>query len=99
MGLRCLPLLFLCASAGLRAQTACPAAALYSPCDIAFELDDAEAAAHPNPYSTVNLRAEFRSPRHRTYLMPAFWDGRRRMVIRFSPTEAGAWDFRVSGNL
>ena len=25
----------------------------------------AEAAAHPNPYATVDLRAEFRSPRHR----------------------------------
>src|SRR5207249_7822748 len=47
----------------------------------------------------VDLHAEFRSPRHRTYLMPAFWDGGRRMVIRFSPTEAGDWDYRVSGNI
>ena len=75
MGLRWLPLLLLCATAVLRAQTACPDHAVYSPCDIVFELDDAEAAAHPNPYLTVDLRAEFRSPRHRTYLMPAFWDG------------------------
>jgi Domain of unknown function (DUF5060)/Protein of unknown function (DUF4038) len=99
MGLRCLPLLFLCATAGLRAQTACPATALYSPCDIVFELNDAEAAAHPNPYLTVDLHAEFRSPRHRTYLMPAFWDGGRRFVIRFSPTEAGDWDYRITANI
>src|SRR6478672_7425692 len=99
MGFRCLPLFLLGAMAGLHAQTSCPATPLYSPCDIVFELSDAEAAAHPNPYVTVDLRAEFRSPRHRTYLMPAFWDGGRRMVIRFSPTEAGDWDYRVSGNL
>src|SRR6185436_17207368 len=66
---------------------------------IVFELNDEEAAAHPNPYATVDLRAEFRSPRRRTYLLPAFWDGGRRLVIRFSPTEAGDWVYRLSGNL
>jgi hypothetical protein len=85
--------------AALRAQTLCPTTAVYSPCDIVFELNDAEAAAHPNPYVSVDLHAEFRSPKHRTYLLPAFWDGGRRMVIRFSPTEAGDWDYRVSSNL
>jgi hypothetical protein len=99
MGPRSLPLLFACAVAALRAQTPCPATAVYSPCDIVFELNDAEAAAHPNPYVSVDLHAEFRSPKHRTYLLPAFWDGGRRMVIRFSPTEAGDWDYRVSSNL
>ncbi len=99
MGLRCLPFLFACAISTLRAQTVCPATAVYSPCDIVFELNDAEAAAHPNPYVSVDLHAEFRSPKHRTYLLPAFWDGGRRMVIRFSPTEAGDWDYRVTSNL
>src|SRR5437763_7344016 len=99
MRFRGLPLLLLCATAAVHGQTTCPATAVYSPCDIVFELNDAEAAAHPNPYSTVDLRAEFRSPRHRTYLMPAFWDGGRRLVIRFSPTETGDWDYRVSGNI
>ena len=98
MSLRGLPALVLFAAAA-RAQTPCPAMAVYSPCDIVFELNDTEAAAHPNPYATVDLHAEFRSPRHRTFLMPAFWDGGRRMVIRFSPTEAGDWDYRVSGNI
>jgi hypothetical protein len=96
--LRC-PLLFLVCAAGLRAQTACPAMPVYSPCDIVFELNDAEAAAHPNPKASVDVHAEFRSSSHRTYLMPAFWDGGRRMVIRFSPTESGDWDYRVSSNI
>jgi hypothetical protein len=99
MGLRRLPLLFAFTAAALRAQNPCPTTAVYTPCDIVFELNDAEAAAHPNPYVSVELHAEFRSPKHRTYLLPAFWDGGRRMVIRFSPTEAGDWDYRVSSNL
>jgi hypothetical protein len=93
-------LLFLAAALEcLRAQTVCPAMAVYSPCDIVFELNDAEAAAHPNPSVSVDVNAEFRSSSHRTYLMPAFWDGGRRMVIRFSPTEPGDWDYRVSSNI
>jgi hypothetical protein len=47
----------------------------------------------------VDLRAEFRSPRHRTYLMYAFQDGDRRFVIRFAPTEAGVWDYRLTSAL
>ena len=64
-----------------------------------FDLNDQEAAAHPNPYVSVELHAEFRSPRHRTFLMPAFWAGGRRMVIRFAPDEPGDWDFRLTSNL
>jgi hypothetical protein len=99
MGLRYPLLLLACMLPNLRAQTVCPAMAVYTPCDIVFELNDAEAAAHPNPYASVDVHAEFRSSSHRTYLMPAFWDGGRRMVIRFSPTEPGDWDYRVSSNI
>jgi hypothetical protein len=99
MGLRCLPLLLVSATASVHAQTTCPSTALYTPCDLVFELNDAEAAANLNPYVSVDLRAEFRSPRHRTHLIFAFWDGARRMVIRFSPTEIGDWDYRISGNI
>jgi hypothetical protein len=80
-------------------QTVCPATPAYSPCDIVFELSSAEMAAHPHPYSTLELSAEFRSPHFRTYRMPAFWDGGNRMLIRFTPTEAGDWNFQVSSNL
>src|SRR5215467_13122584 len=83
----------------LHGQTVCPSTPAFTPCEIVFELNPAEAASHPNPYKTVELRAEFRSPRHRTFLLPAYWDGGSRMVIRFTPTEAGSWDFRVTSNI
>ena len=83
----------------LRAQTSCASVPAFSACDIVFELTQQELPAHPNPYKTVELRAEFRSPRHHTYLMPGFWDGGARMVIRFAPTEAGDWDYRVTSNV
>lgn len=81
------------------AQTTCPPTPAYSPCELVFELSAEEAAAHPNPYVTVELQAEFNSPRHRTWLMPAFWDGGRKMVIRFAPNEEGAWEYRITSNL
>ncbi len=71
----------------------------YSPCEMTFELGEKDAAANPNPYATVDLRIEFRSPRRRTYAMPAFWDGGRKLVVRFSPTEAGDWDYHVTSNI
>ena len=73
----------------LFAQPACPATPAWSPCDLVFALE-----ANEKP-DAVELRAEFRSPHHKTYLVHAFRDGDRRLVIRFSPTEAGAWDYRL----
>ena len=70
----------------------------YSTCELVFELSDAARAMHPEPYKTVDLKAEFRSPRHRTLALPAYWDGGRRMVVRFAPTEAGDWAYRVTSN-
>jgi hypothetical protein len=81
------------------AQTVCAPTPAYSVCDIVLELDEKELAAHPNPYQTVNLRAEIRSPRARTIAPWAFWDGGNRMVIRFAPTSDGQWDYRVTGNI
>lgn len=82
-----------------RAQTVCAPTPTFSPCDIVYELNDQEAAAHTNPYATVQLEAEFRSPRFRTLRVAAFWDGGRRMVFRFAPTEPGEWVYKLSGNL
>ena len=48
VGLFWLPLL-------LRAE--CPSTPAYSACDISFDLNDAEAKAHPNPYTTVEIHA------------------------------------------
>ena len=81
------------------AQTICGPTPAFSQCEIVFDLTDTEFAANANPYMTVDISAEFRSPRHQTFLLPAFWDGGRRMVIRFAPTEAGPWDFRITSNI
>jgi hypothetical protein len=85
-------LLWLClllGSTSLFAQNACPA---WSACDLTFDLQPQE-----NP-TQAELRAEFRSPRHKTYLLRAFADGRK-LVIRYAPTEPGAWDYRLTSNL
>lgn len=87
------------AAAGLSAQTVCQPVLSYSPCEIVFELDAAEAKAHPNPYWSVELRAEVRSPKFKTFQAYAFYDGANRMVLRFSPTDPGTWDFRITSNL
>jgi hypothetical protein len=98
-----LPLLAL--AGALCAQTAAPASAecgntpLYSPCEVVFELTGKAAAAHPEPYSSVEMRAEFRSSSMRTYAVPAYWDGGARMVLRFAPTEAGDWEYRITSNV
>ena len=83
----------------LAAQTPCAPTPLYKHCEIVFELDDAEAAAHPKPYLSVDMHLEFRSPRHRTFLMPAFWDGGRKLIARFAPIDAGEWTYRVTSNI
>jgi hypothetical protein len=70
----------------------CSGTPAWSSCDLTFDLESSENA------DNLELRAEFRSPR-RTYLMPAFRDGDRRFVIRFAPTEAGDWDYRLTSNI
>jgi hypothetical protein len=105
MGSRLATILFAFAPLALRGQT--PAAApspcsntpAYSPCELVFDLSDKDAALHPHPYMTVDVKVEFRSPRHRTLAVPAYWDGGRRMVVRFSPNEAGDWDYHINGNI
>jgi len=80
-------------------QKPCSEASVYMPCELDFELTPEDAARHPNPYESASLRAEFRSPEFKTYLVHAFWRGGRRLTIRFTPTEAGQWTYRLSGNL
>jgi hypothetical protein len=76
----------------LFAQRPCPATPAWSPCDLVFDLE-------ANDKPDAELHAEFRSPHHKTFLLRAFRDGDRRLVIRFSPTEAGAWDYRLSSGI
>jgi hypothetical protein len=98
MTLRALVATALCLPS-LLAQSECANTPTYSPCELLFELNDQEAAAHANPYLTVQIHSEFRSPSYKTFLMEAFWDGERRMVIRFAPVEAGQWDYRITSNI
>ena len=99
MGLRLATVLLALVPLALRAQSPCNNTPAYSPCELVFELGDKDAAAHPHPYLTVDLKVEFRSPRHRTFALPGYWDGGRRMAVRFSPTEAGDWDYHVTSNI
>ena len=87
------------AALGAQEVSPCHNTPAYATCELVFELSEPAAAKHPEPYKTVDLRAEFRSPRHRTLALPAYWDGGRRMVVRFAPTESGDWAYRVSSNL
>ena len=93
-----LTLIFLIA-APVFAQSPCDRTPAYSPCEIVFELSTGDLAAHHNPYVDVRLQAEFKSPRFHTYAMPAYWDGARKMIVRFTPTEAGQWSYRTTSNL
>jgi len=105
MCVRTAAILLVYASLSLKAQGP-PAAAspcnntpAYSTCELTFDLTGADQTSHPNPYRSVELKVEFRSPRHRTLSMPGYWDGGRRLVVRFSPTEAGDWDYHVTSNI
>ena len=80
----------LCLCAALRAQTPCPPTPQYSPCDITFE------ARGDKP---VELEAEFRSPRQNTFLVKAFHDGGRSWIVRFAPSEAGAYVWRTKSSV
>ena len=82
------------------AQTPCEGTPAYSPCEMPFDLSAAEGPIRLNPYANFVLQVEFRSPHFRTYLMPAFWDTTRdKMIVRFTPTEAGEWTYKVTSNV
>jgi len=85
--------------AGGQPASPCAGVQTIRACDIVFEMPEAEASRFKNPYLEVTLQAEFRSPKFRTFLMPGFWDGGRRYVIRIAPVEAGEWIYRVSSNV
>jgi len=80
--------------------TVCDSAPVYEPCEVTVELSEADITAHPKPYASVELRAEFRSPKGgSTKVMRAFWDGARKLRIRFAPDFEGRWDLRLISNI
>lgn len=96
--MRYLPALLLMAALA-QAQNACPDTPLFRHCDIVLELNDAEAAQHAQPWRTVQISAEVKSPRFRTFLAYAFWDGGRKLVLRVTPTDEGLWELRLTSNI
>jgi hypothetical protein len=44
------------------------------------------------------LRVEFRSPSHTTFMMRSFWDGGQTLRVRFTPTEAGEWAYKITSS-
>ena len=91
------PLLF---AAAAPAVEVCSSVPVFEVCEISLEMTEAEAQANPNPYASVELRAEFRSPDGgRTKVMSGFFDGGRMFRIRFSPDFEGRWDLRILSSL
>jgi hypothetical protein len=74
------------------AQTVCPPTPRYSPCDLTFEVPAATSDG------SLKLQAEFRSPHHDTALVRAVWDGGAKWVIRYTPTEAGEYTYRLTSD-
>jgi hypothetical protein len=73
--------------------TGCSGTPAWSTCDLSFELNATEDA--PN----FELHAELRSPRQRTYLLTAFRESGHTYLVRFTPTESGDWQYRLTSNL
>jgi hypothetical protein len=95
-----LPVLFLFLSTlPVRAATvvSCSEGArAFSPCELNFAWRANEAPADVSAFKDEVLTIEFRSPRHTTYLLRAFWDGARSVGVRFTPTEPGTWNYHVT---
>jgi len=87
---RVLACLFL--SLAAYAQTVCQPTPRYSPCDLVFDVPAATTA------ESLKLQAEFRSPHHDTALVRAVWDGGSKWFIRYTPTEAGEYTFRLTSD-
>lgn len=52
-------------------------------------------AAHGNPYTDVDATVTFSGP-GTTASIPAFWDGGTTWRVRFSPDQAGTWNYTVN---
>ena len=47
-----------------------------------------------NPFTSVTLTVDFRSPNGRYITVPAYWDGGQTWRVRFAPTQVGNWSWR-----
>ena len=74
-------------------QTVCPPTPEFTPCDLVFDIPAAKTG------EALDLQAEFRSPHQSTGLAHAFWDGGTRWVIRYTPSESGTYEWRLTGSV
>ncbi len=100
---RCLFALYvlvaIAASLGAASASCSEGARSFFPCELNFDWHDSELPPNPAPYQDELLRVEFRSPTHTTYLVRAFWDGGHTLRVRFTPTEAGTWTYRIASSI
>ena len=54
---------------------------------------------YPNPYTDVEVRAEFTASDGTMLRRPAFWDGGRTWKVRFAAPVAGRWTWRSFGSV
>lgn len=52
--------------------------------------------SHPNPYTAVDMFADFTGPGGRRLRVYAYWDGGQIWRIRFTPVAAGTWSYRTT---
>jgi len=82
----------LVAALPVMAQLPTCTAPMWSPCDLVFELQSGEDPAK------AELRGDFRSPHKDTKTIRSFREGNT-LVLRFTPDEAGEWDYRLTSSL
>lgn len=69
----------------------------YFPCEVSFEMQADEWSPAAETGADL-LHVEFRSPSHTTFLMRSFWEGGRTLKVRFTPTEAGEWTYKITSS-
>jgi hypothetical protein len=84
---------------GLNLSICTQGARNFTPCELSFPIETADLPPNTSIFRDELLSVEFRSPRSTTYLMRQFADNRQTLRIRFTPTEAGAWTYKVSSSI
>jgi hypothetical protein len=66
---------------------------------MSFALQPGDLQPNASAYKDELLNVEFRSPSATTYLMHEFADNRQTLRVRFTPTEAGTWAYRITSEI
>ena len=60
------------------------------------EIEFTSAKTYANPFDEVEVTANFKGPDGKIISRPAFWDGGKRWIVRFAPTQTGVWKMTTS---